>query len=129
MDTLVTCCARSFFSRVALIGIDYCHTIVDRLLAKPLVLLDHVKVQELTTREIRAWHKLISEEVSVYSANKAMMFLKAALELAAEDHEFRPPAMPTGLQRQRDKARKAVLTPDQVAMVLAAAREDLDKGL
>lgn len=97
--------------------------------AKPLVLLAHVKVQELTTRQIRAWHQLISEEVSIYTANKAMMFLKAALQLAAEDHEFRPPAMPTGLQRQRDKARKAVLTPGQVATVLAAARDDLDKGL
>lgn len=97
--------------------------------AKPLVLLGHVKVQELTTRQIRAWHQLISEEVSIYTANKAMMFLKAALQLAAEDHDFRPPAMPTGLQRQRDKARKAVLTPDQVATVLAAARDDLDKGL
>ena len=37
--------------------------------------------------------------------------------------------MPTGLQRQRDKARKAVLTPDEVARLLAAARDDLDKGV
>jgi integrase len=97
--------------------------------AKPIELLGRVKVQELTTRRIRAWHKLISEEVSVYSANKALIKLKAALVLAAEDHEFRPPAMPTGLQRQRDKARKAVLTPEQVARLLAAARDDLDKGV
>jgi integrase len=92
-------------------------------------LLGHVKVQELTTRDIRAWHKVIAEEVSVYSANKAMMFLKAALDLAAEDHEFRPPAMPTGLQRRRDKARKDVLTPEQIGRLLKAARNDLDKGL
>jgi len=97
--------------------------------AKPIELLGCVKVQELTTRRIRAWHKLISEEVSVYSANKALMKLKAAVALAAEDHEFRPPAMPGGLQRQRDKARKAVLTPDEVAKLLAAARDDLDKGV
>ena len=58
-----------------------------------------------------------------------MQILKAALALAAEDHEFRPPAMPTGLQRQRDKARKAVLTPEEVAKLLAAARDDLDKGV
>jgi len=96
--------------------------------AKPIELLGREKVQELTTRRIRAWHKLISDEVSIYCANKAMQILKAALALAAEDHEFRPPAMPTGLQRQRDKARKAVLTPDEVARLLAAAREDLDKG-
>ena len=97
--------------------------------ARAIELLGRVKVQELTTRRVRAWHKLISEEVSVYSANKALIKLKAALALAAEDHVFRPPAMPTGLQRQRDKARKAVLTPDEVARLLAAAREDLDKGV
>ena len=97
--------------------------------ARAIELLGRVKVQELTTRRVRAWHKLISEEVSVYSANKALIKLKAALALAAEDHEFRPPAMPAGLQRQRDKARKAVLTPDEVARLLAAARDDLDKGV
>jgi integrase len=97
--------------------------------AKPIELLGRVKIQELTPRRIRAWHKLVSEEVSVYSANKALIKLKAALALAAEDHEFRPPAMPGGLQRQRDKARRAVLTPDEVARLLAAARQDLDKGV
>jgi integrase len=97
--------------------------------ARATELLGRIKVQELTTRQIRAWHKTISEEVSVYSANKAMQILKAALALAAEDHEFRPPAMPTGLQRQRDKARKAVLTPDEVAKLLAATRDNLGTGV
>ena len=97
--------------------------------AKPIELLGREKAQELTTRRIRTWHKLISDEVSIYCANKAMQILKAALALAAEDHEFRPPAMPTGLQRQRDKARKTVLTPDEVARLLNAARHDLDKGV
>ena len=97
--------------------------------ARAIELLGREKVQELTTRRIRAWHKLLSDEVSIYCANKAMQILKAALALAAEDHEFRPPAMPTGLQRQRDKARKTVLTPDEVSRLLVAAREDLDKGV
>jgi integrase len=96
--------------------------------AKPIELLGRVKVQELTTRRIRAWHKLISEEVSVYSANKALMKLKASLALAAEDCEFRPAAMPGGLQRQRDKARKGVLTLEQVTGLLAATRDDHDRG-
>ena len=96
---------------------------------RPIELLGREKVQELTTRRIRAWHKLLSDEVSIYCANKAMQLLKAALALAAEDHEFRPPAMPTGLQRQRDKARKAVLTPDEVAKLLAAARDDVVNGV
>ena len=97
--------------------------------AKPIELLGREKVPELTTRRIRAWHKLLSDEVSIYCANKAMQILKAALALAAEDHEFRPPAMPTGLQRQRDKARKAVLTPDEVAKLIVATHRDLDKGV
>ena len=67
--------------------------------ARAIELLGREKVQELTTRRIRGWHKLISDEVSIYCANKAMQILKAALALAAEDHEFRPPAMLTGLQR------------------------------
>jgi integrase len=96
---------------------------------RPIELLGREKVQELTTRRIRTWHKLLSEEVSIYCANKAMQLLKAALALAAEDHEFRPPAMPTGLQRQRDKARKAVLTPDEVAKLLATARDDVVNGV
>lgn len=56
------------------------------------------------------------------------MIVAATLALAAEDHEFRPPAMPTGLRRQRDKARKAVLTPNEVSRLLAATSDDLDKG-
>jgi hypothetical protein len=50
-------------------------------------LLGREKVQELTTRRIRAWHKLLSDEVSIYCANRAMQLLKAALALAAEDHD------------------------------------------
>jgi integrase len=97
--------------------------------ARAIELLGRVKVQELTTRQIRAWHKMISEEVSVYSANRALMTLKAALALAAEDHDFRPPAMPTGLQRRPERARKAVLTPPEVAIVIAAALVDLEHGI
>jgi integrase len=94
-----------------------------------LPLLGLIKVQNLSTRQIREWHRLISDEVSVYSANKAIMILKAALALAAEDYEFRPPAMPTGLQRRTDKKRKEVLTPDQVRVLIAAAKEDLKYGV
>ena len=94
-----------------------------------LTLLGKVKTQDLTTRQIREWHRMISQEVSVYSANKALMILKAALALAAEDYEFRPPAIPTGLQRRTDKKRKEVLTPDQVHQILVAAKSDPEKGV
>ena len=97
--------------------------------SEPIVLLGHVKVQDLTTRQIRQWHRQISEEVSVYAANKAMMILKAAMALAAEDHEFRPPAIPTGLQRRPQKAKKQVLSPEQICRLISAARLDHEKGI
>lgn len=94
-----------------------------------MALLGHVKVQQLTTRDIRAWHRLISDEVSVYTANKALMILRASLALAAEDHDFRPPAMPTGLRRRSDKPGKVLLTPHQIGVLIEAAKSDLDKGI
>jgi integrase len=97
--------------------------------AKPLDLLGHIRVQDLTTKDIRVWHRRITEEVSVYSANKALMILKSAMALAAEDHEFRPPAIPTGLQRRPERPRKLVLTPDQVAQVLTGAKKDTETGV
>jgi integrase len=97
--------------------------------AKPIELLGQIKAKELTTREIRAWHRLISDEVSVYAANKALMVLKAAIHLAAEDYEFRPPAMPSGLQKRTGKMKPVVLTPDQVRVLLAAAQHDPEKGV
>ena len=101
----------------------------DKSTPPSLTLLGKVKTQDLTTRQIREWHRMISQEVSVYSANKALMILKAALALAAEDYEFRPPAMPTGLQRRTDNKRKEVLTPDQVHKILVAAKSDPEKGV
>lgn len=97
--------------------------------AKTLDLLGRIRVQDLTTKDIRAWHRRITEEVSVYSANKALMILKSAMALAAEDHEFRPPAIPTGLQRRPERPRKLVLTPDQVAVVLTGAKKDTETGV
>lgn len=97
--------------------------------AKTLDLLGRIRVQDLTTKDIRVWHRRITEEVSVYSANKALMILKSAMALAAEDHEFRPPAIPTGLQRRPERPRKLVLTPNQVAVVLTGAKKDTDTGV
>ena len=39
-------------------------------------LLGNVKLTDVTTAMIRAWHKLIAEEAGAYSANRAKMFLK-----------------------------------------------------
>jgi integrase len=94
-----------------------------------LPMLGHVKIQDLTTGQIRAWHKTLSNEVSAYSANRAKMYLAAALALAAEDMNMRPPDMPTKLGRGKPKTKKLILTTDQVATLLQAARQNRDKGI
>jgi hypothetical protein len=57
-----------------------------------------------------------------------MGFLKAALDLAAEDFGIRPPAMPK-IDRTRGKAKKKILTPEQIAKVIAAAKADPERGI
>lgn len=92
-------------------------------------LLGAVKVTELTTADIRSWHKLLTKEVGSFTANRAKTYLQAALVLAAEDHNIRPPAMPSKLGRGRQKTKKAILTPEQVAILIKAARDDLERGI
>jgi integrase len=92
-------------------------------------MLGDIRVRDLTTADIRAWHKTVAAEVGSYSANRAKMFLKAALALASEDLNIRPPAMPSNLGRGKPKTKKLILTPDQVNMLLRAARADREKGI
>jgi integrase len=92
-------------------------------------MLGDIRVRDLTTSEIRAWHKTLSAEVGWYSANRAKMFLGAVLALAAEDLNIRPPAMPANLGRGKPKLKKAILAPDQVNLLLQAARADREKGV
>jgi integrase len=92
-------------------------------------LLGAIKLQDLSTSEIRAWHRTVSAEVSLYAANRAKQYLAAAMSLAAEDMNIRPPAMPTKLGRGKPKAKKLILTPDQVATLLQAALENGERGI
>jgi integrase len=88
-----------------------------------------VKVSELTTADIRAWHKLLTQEVGAYTANRAKQYLTASLALAAEDHHIRPPTMPANLGRGRIKEKKAILTTEHVAKVIEGARQDTERGV
>jgi integrase len=88
-----------------------------------------VRVADLTTADIRGWHRTLTVQVSAYTANVAKKFLRAALALAAEDHQLQVPAMPSQLGRGRSKPKKAILTPDQVGRLLEAALEDQHKGI
>ena len=92
-------------------------------------LLGDVRVTDLTTADIRAWHKLLLTEVGAFTAKRAKSYLAAALKLAAEDYNLRPPAMPSNLGRGRHKEKKAILSPEQVSSLISAARKDAERGI
>ncbi|RTL53988.1 MAG: site-specific integrase [Bradyrhizobiaceae bacterium] len=96
---------------------------------KMLPLLGNVRVQDLTTGEIRAWHKTLTVHVGNYSANRAKMFLASVLAMAAEDLNIRPPAMPKNLGRGKPKVKKSLLSTDQISLVVKNADEDQERGL
>lgn len=96
---------------------------------RTIPLLGDVRVQDLTTSEIRSWHKTLAAEVGWYSANRAKMVLVSVLALAAEDLNIRPPAMPTNLGRGRPKAKKTLLSTEQISVVLQNANIDREKGI
>jgi integrase len=86
-------------------------------------------VSELTTADIRQWHTTLTSQVSLYTANVAKKFLRAALALVAEDFNLRVPSMPSHLGRGRSKPRKAIIAPAEVARLLQAAMHDDYRGL
>ena len=91
--------------------------------------LGAIKVCDLTTGDIRRWHRTLLAEVGSRSANMSKTLLRAALSLAAEDFSVRPPPMPTKLGRGRGKPKRTLLTPAQVGVLLKAAREDRERGI
>jgi integrase len=96
---------------------------------RTIPLLGDFKAHDLTTSNIRSWHKTLVTHVGWYSANRAKMFLVSVLALAAEDLNVRPPAMPSNLGRGRPKAKKTLLTTDQVSIVVQHVRQDRERGL
>ena len=90
--------------------------------------LGSIKLTDLQTAEIRRWHNALRQRSGHYSANRAKTMLKAALDLAAEDLSIRPPAMPK-IDRVRGKAKKTILTPEQIGKVIAAAKADPERGV
>jgi integrase len=86
------------------------------------------RIGDLTTSDIRNWHRTVASHISSYTANVAKKFLRAALALAAEDFNLRVPLRPSRLGRGRSKAKKTTLKPDQVGRLLQAALRDEPKG-
>ncbi len=83
-----------------------------------------IKITDLTTGDIRRWHRLVLAEVGSRTAGVCKTYLRAALALAAEDFGVRPPPMPTKLGRGRPKPKRPILTVAQVGTLLAEAQRD-----
>ena len=75
------------------------------------------------------WHKTLSCQISVNTANVAKKLLQSSLALVAEDFDLRVPALPTKLGRRRMKPKKRILTSDQIALLLQAAIKDRYRGI
>src|SRR5690606_29703212 len=56
-----------------------------------LQMLGPVSTADLTTAQIRNWHRTVMEQVGRYTANRALSMLKAALALCEEDFRVRAP--------------------------------------
>lgn len=97
--------------------------------ARLLQMLGAVSTAELTTAEIRSWHRTVLDQVGRYTANRALSMLKAALALCEEDFRVRAPAMPSNVVRRQTKAKKAILPQDGVAKLIAAAKSDPHRGI
>jgi len=74
--------------------------------------LERIKADDLTTAEIRSWHREVAKNSGAYTANRAKSHLKSILALTEEDFGVRAPSMPTGLSRGRQKPKKAILTAE-----------------
>jgi integrase len=97
--------------------------------AEFIEMLGACAICNLTTAQIRAWHKIVTTHVGPYTAHVAKKFLRAALSLAAEDYGLPLPAMPSRLGRRRTLNKKVILTPDQVGQLLEAAQRDDVRGV
>jgi integrase len=97
--------------------------------AQLLPMLGAVKLSDLTTAAIRAWHRDVALHAGVYTANRAASHLRSVLALAEEDFGVRAPSMPNNLARRRGREKKAILTSDHIAALIAAARQDPEHGI
>lgn len=97
--------------------------------AKVLQMLGHRPISDLTTAEIRIWHGQIREAVGEFSANEVKGMFKSILALAEEDFGIPVPKMPSNLTRRKQKPKKTILDPAEVAQLIDHARTDPQRGI
>ena len=86
-------------------------------LLKPLM---KMRIDKLTTRDIRSWHDGVAATGIVHSAGRTLSMLKSALAQHAEDTGTRAVAMPTNLQKRAERPRRTHLSIEQVKTVVTS---------
>ncbi len=97
--------------------------------ARVLHMLGHVSTADITTAQIRTWHRTVLDQVGRYSANRALSMLKGILALCEEDYNVRAPSMPTNVARRQSKVKKVILSPEDIGRLLAEAKNDKHRGI
>jgi integrase len=97
--------------------------------ARLLPMLGATKLTDLSTATIRAWHGDVAARAGAYTANRAASHLRSILALAEEDFGVRAPAMPNNLARRRSREKRAILTSEHIATMIAAAKGDPEHGI
>ena len=97
--------------------------------AKLLRMLGDELVSSLQTAQLRRWHGVVREECGAFSANRCVSFLKSILALAEEDFGVRTCKIPSNLPRRKHKPKKEILSPEEVAKLIAYAQADKAKGI
>lgn len=108
---------------------EYTMTAVKPKGARFLPMLGGIKISDLTTADIRAWHRLVAEHAGLYTANRAKSHLKSILALAEEDFGVRAPSMPVGIGRGRQRVRKSILSTADITRLIEAAKADPERGI
>jgi integrase len=94
-----------------------------------LPMLGKIKLTDLTTAAIRAWHRDVIAHCGAYTANRAASLLRSILLLAEEDFLVRAPPMPNNLAQRRTREKKAILSSGDIAALIAAAQQDPEHGI
>ncbi len=96
---------------------------------KLLQMLGGYHVSALTTAQLRNWHSRIRFEVGHYTANEVMKMLQSILALAEEDFGVPVCKKPRNLAKRKNKPKKDILNPGEVAELIAFARTDKERGI
>lgn len=91
---------------------------------KPVHMLGHHRIAELTTAQIRTWHQTVVKIATPFVAKEARKHLSTVLAMVGEDFGIRVPPMPRRMVSGHRKKERLLLRPDQIKAIFDGANED-----